>query len=231
MPLCFDLETTALDASMASPYPADDRQAPQNYKKDEAIAAWREKDEIAWRSGRAKECALNPRLGRIVCVAAMVETPLSYTVYAEENEADVVRALWDHIAEQNGEIITFNGLGFDVPFLLTRSLILGVKPTVPLSTIRSWGKRYSYGPHYDLRAILGGFDSRASGTLTDWARALGIECSDTTKGSDVYAMYQAKDFDGIAAHAKSDVEITRALYDRVSTIYGELETPKWSKAA
>lgn len=215
--LVLDIETVAQEAALNAPYPRDKRNPPANYRKDEAIAAWYEKDEAEWKADRAKECALNPRLGRIVAVGTTEATAIGIK---ESDEAWLLEGAWNLIADANGQIITFNGLSFDVPFFLFRSMVNGVKPTVPVKTLRDWTRRYSYAPHYDVRGVLTGWDNRASGTLTDWASCLGIPCDDTTKGSDIHALYQAGDFDAIAEHCRADVATTKALYEKVSTIYG-----------
>lgn len=224
--LVLDLETCALASSLAAEYPESDRNPPANYKAEDKIAAWREADKKKWANERNKECALSPRLGRILC-AGYVRTDISaeeavtVTAMTEESEADLLRELWDAIGLAGGNIITFNGLSFDVPFFLTRSLILGVEPTVSRRTVRDWGKRYSVFPHYDVRAVLTGWESRTSGTLTDWSVCLNCYTPQEVKGADIADLYAAGDFDAIAKHCRDDVTTTKNLYDRVSKLYGE----------
>lgn len=224
--LCFDLESVPLAAALAAPYPKDKRNPPGNYSKPEAIAKWYEKDEAEWKADRSRECALSPRLGRIVAIGFAVAGdnddggPWTMAAHTEVAEAAIIAELWRQIEIRDGRIIGFNSLTFDVPFFLFRSMLNGVKPTVPVKTLRDWTRRYSYSPHYDVRAVLTGWDNRTTGTLTDWASCLGIPCDDTTKGSDIHALYQAGDFDAIAEHCRADVAVTKQLYERVSTIYG-----------
>lgn len=221
--LVLDVETVATEAALAMPYPREKRNPPAHYKKEEVIAAWYEKDEAEWKAERVRECSLSPRLGRLVTIGwAMPDAgrhDVGIAFSADDEHLELCRA-WERIAEASGRIITFNGLSFDVPFFLTRSLIHGIKPTVPVRTIRDWTRRYSYGPHYDVRAVLTQWDSRMSGTLSDYCTAFGIPCP-TGSGSEVYAHYQAGEFDKIAEHCRSDVEATAALYQRISPIFGE----------
>lgn len=221
--LVLDIETVPTEAAMAAPYPKADRSPPSNWKDEEKIAGWYVTDEAKWRSERARECALNPRLGRIVVAGFEVVGEDTHAVNAARTEAHeqfVLSWMWENIAGADGKIVTFNGLTFDVPFFLCRSLVHGIKPTVSIRTVRDWTRRYFYGPHYDVRAVLTGWDNRTTGTLTDWATCFGIECADQTKGSDIYALYQAGDFDAIAEHCRTDVATTAALYEKVSAIYG-----------
>ncbi|MEY5032362.1 MAG: hypothetical protein RL354_1393 [Planctomycetota bacterium] len=85
-PLVLDIETVPLAASLAMPYPEATRFAPANYKTDEAIAKWRDADRIKWYEDRAKECSLNPRLGRIVVIGTNVDTIVA-PAEADEREA------------------------------------------------------------------------------------------------------------------------------------------------
>lgn len=224
-PLILDIETVPTEAAMAAPYPKADRSPPSNWKDEEKIAGWYATDEAKWRSERAKECALNPRLGRIVCVGITGtdcdDRDLSAMAVRDGADEEMAITLaWRRIAKANGQIITFNGLGFDIPFFLCRSLVHGIKPTVDIRIVRGWTRRYSYSPHYDVRAVLTGWDNRTTGTLHDWATCFGIECSDKTCGADIYALYQAGDFDAIAEHCRADVATTAALYERTASLYG-----------
>ena len=220
--LVLDIETVPTEAAMAAPYPKADRSPPSNWKDEEKIAGWYVTDEAKWRSERARECALNPRLGRIVCVGVIPCTgrPVVLPAFDADNERETLANTWSAIEAADGQLITFNGLSFDVPFFLCRSLVHGIKPTVSIRTVRDWTRRYFYGPHYDVRAVLTQWDNRTTGTLHDWASCFGIECSDKTSGADIYALYRAGDFDAIAEHCRADVATTAQLYEKVSAMYG-----------
>lgn len=222
--LIFDLETVPLAASLGISYPEEERTPPGNYKDPAKIAEWRDKDREKWTSEIAKTAALNPRLGRIVAAGAAScddsREPFVLLAGNEGAEGRIIQNLWTAIADANGEIVTFNGLGFDVPFLLVRSMVNGVKPAVPLKTLRDWSRRYSFFPHYDIRAVLTGWDNRASGTLTDWAECLGCNVPQTVSGRDIGDLYHAGDFGAIQEHCRADVATTKALYARVSSVFG-----------
>lgn len=244
--LVLDIETTATAAALAA-RPADEyveesRKQPSNLKDPAKIAEWRERENARQIEARAewdgqaaareqeyaKTCALSPRLGRIVCAGRgciVDEFTVDVDVFMARDEDVEIAALewlWGSIDDANGQIITFNGLGFDVPFFLFRSMVNGVKPTVPVKTLRDWQRRYSYGPHFDCRAVLTQWDNRTTGTLTDWAECLGCNVPQTVSGSDITDLYNAGDFDAIAEHCRADVQTTKALYQRCASIYGEI---------
>jgi hypothetical protein len=213
----FDLESVPLAASLAAPYPREQRQPPSTYKSDEAIAKWYAGDEVSWREGRAKECALNPRLGRVVCIGYGTPDGRDEVELAREEfgEKLVLAEFWARVFH-HGRIAGFNSHGFDFPFLLTRSLIQGV---VPKGDVTQYLRRYNYTPHFDVRMALTGWDSRATGTLTDWCTAFGIDAP-IGKGSDVFASYQQGDFDAIELHCRTDIAATAALVQRVAPVFG-----------
>jgi hypothetical protein len=61
------------------------------------------------------------------------------------DEVELLTAFWD-VARKYDSIITFNGRGFDVPFLYLRSALLNV----PISRKDWLGYRYQTEPHCDL---------------------------------------------------------------------------------
>lgn len=220
--LAFDLETVPQQRHLDAPYPASEREPPSNYKSDDAIAKWREKDRQQWEASRLKSLALSPLTGRIVCAAtatfdAATGAPVRdhRTAPTEDGEAAVIAWLW-HALAQTPVVVTFNGMGFDVPYLLLRSAILGVTPT--LST-RALSKRYTYDPHYDVRMALCNWDSSRKGTLDDACAAFGLP-GKSGSGADVWPLVQAGRWADLAAYAMDDAERTLAIYERLSRVIG-----------
>jgi hypothetical protein len=217
--IAVDVETVPLAASLLAPYPREQRTPPANYAKPEAIEGWYAKDEAAWRDGRAKECALSPRLGRIVYLGygflegGSIELD-GDTAREEFGEKLLLQEFWSRLKEYR-HLVGFNSHGFDFPFLLTRSLINGV---VPGFDITPYQRRYTHTPHFDVRMALTGWDGHTSGTLSDWCTAFGIPCP-TGKGSEVFEQYQAGDFDAIKLHCRSDIEATLQLAHRVGPTF------------
>lgn len=219
-PLVLDIETVATQAALALPYPIADRPHPENYKKEEAIAAWRERDRAKWESERAKQCSLDPRLGRVFAFGFKLgdAKPFVWTAVDEGAEANILGTFWSLAREARGRVVTWNG-SFDLRFLVVRSLIKGVEPTLPSDVIRSWFQRYRVAPHFDCRALVTNWDSYAEGTLGEWSRALGVEYRDDVSGADVWALYQANDYKAIADHCEADVVATHQLYEKLGRMF------------
>lgn len=220
-----DIETVPTAAALSTPYPKADRSPPSNYKNADAIDGWYMKDEAGWRADRAKQCALDPRLGRVIAIG---RTDADRNVVVgmaneEADERDLLCDWWHFAAQAGGSVVTFNGT-FDLRFLVVRSLVHRILPTVSPRVIRDWFRRYTVRPHFDCRAVLTNWDMRTEGTLTEWGESLGITTeavSGCAGGAEVFDAYQRGDFLAIRDHCQHDVETTAALYERLAPMFGD----------
>lgn len=226
LPVVLDIETVPLGAALQAAYPEGERPAPGNYKDPEKIAAWRVADEAKWREQRVKECSLNPRLGRALCIGYALpcsDAPSYATEMAqsEDDEARLLRGFWKIAGGHEGRVVTWNGT-WDLQFLVTRSIHHGITPTLPSDTIRAWFRKYSVHPHCDVKALLTNWNP-TDGHLDEWAKFLGVEGkTDGMDGSKVYELYQAGEFSKIAEYCKQDVACTYELYRKVSGYFCEV---------
>ncbi len=104
----------------------------------------------------------------------------SVTVH-ERSEASILESFWEG-ATQYDTFVTFNGRRFLLPFLLQRSALCGVRPTVPLLQ-RRYLEQQSAIRHIDLLdqvTYYGALNRRPSLTLL--AHAYGIDVSEETSG-------------------------------------------------
>ena len=229
MSLVLDIETVPLAASLAAPYPKDERSHPANYKDPEKIAAWYVKDEAEWRAGRAKACALNPRLGQVVCLGWAWDkgiVPYAPTTNAQDSweESELLTTFWRlaRLAYDNAEPIVVFNAGFDLRFLLVRSWANNVEQSIPGQEIAKWSRRYSTFPVFDVQGVLSNWQLREGETLDAWAQFFG--CGDLIRGSgsDVQGWYDAGDFESIAAHCKGDVAATAAIYQKIAASFSDV---------
>ena len=219
--LVVDIETIPLAASLAATYPEAERNPPSNYKSDEAIAKWRGADRVRWQGDRAKECSLNPRLGRVLCVGmdfTDCDAPCVAYAQTEADEREALDKFWTSVVGAAGMVVTWNG-AWDLRFLLIRSLALGVKPIDSRMT-RDWFRRYTTLPHFDCKAVLLNGDVKVAGEgLDEWAAFFGLP-GKTATGADVWPMYQRGEHDAIAAYCAQDVAATKAIHARIAPFYG-----------
>ncbi len=137
----------------------------------------------------------------------------SYT-YKQRNEGEMLAEFWEG-AKYYDTFVTFNGRAFDVPFLLHRSVVQGVKPTKNLMEGRYPSQQHSCR-HVDLQdelTFFGAMSRRPS--LHLFCRAYGIESPKTeVSGDDVAELFASKKFRDIARYNARDVVATTALYQK-----------------
>ncbi len=207
--LILDIETAARPEALAYlPEPT----APANYKDEAKIAAYID----AKRAEQAAQAALDPDTGQITAVAFRLHPdgdPTQALLVGDEHVPDeraLLVAVWQEIDKTNGHIAGYNVMGFDLPFILRRSMALGVKPT-PILTF----SRYQTRPIRDLMAILYNWGNGAKGLKTV-AKIYGIPNPlPDLNGSQVATM----DRETLRRYVANDVDLTAALYDRMTGYY------------
>lgn len=225
--LIFDIETSALPVSEFD-------EAQQEFLFREALRCPDEESQQAKRNEIAQMMSLWPATAQVVCVAMLnASTSRGQVLFLAEDydslqnegqdvefvpcvdEAELLTAFWD-TARHYEEIVTFNGRGFDVPFLYLRSAILNV----PI-TRKDWlGYRYSVSPHCDLLEQLTfyGVSGREGAArrfnLDFYCKLFGIPSpkGEGVTGHDVTEMIAAGMYEQIAQYCLRDVHATRLLY-------------------
>lgn len=165
---------------------------------------------------QVEKAALDPLTARVVCYAAvgfvtpshegMQEHVEIVSEASDEEETKIIQSIFRVLGEDETRIVTWNGIGFDLPMIYKRAMILDVNPcsfgAPPLS---AWTKRYSTERHYDLMQIWGGWNSNQFAKLDTVARmVLGERKNDfdvttlgelikTEEGRDAAAKYCLQD--------------------------------------
>ena len=225
--LVFDIETSALPLE-------DFDEAQQEYLFREAAKISEEPAREARRAEIRQQFNLWPFTAQVVCVAMLnVETLRGQVLFTAEDagepgaqggtvefvpcvdENELLAAFWD-VARHYDEVVTFNGRGFDVPFLYLRSALLGV----PISRKNWLGYRFATEPHCDLAEQLTFYNvSGREGAarrfnLDFYCKAFGIESpkSHGVTGLDVNTLLAAGKYREIAEYCLRDVRATADLY-------------------
>ncbi len=225
--LVFDIETTAQPIENFD-------EAQQEYlfreadKLADAIAKQAKREEIT------RFMSLWPFTSQVVCIAMLnAETQRGQSLFVAEDfdetpddsaevkfipcadEAELLTQFWD-VAKKYDSIVTFNGRGFDVPFIYLRSALLNV----PI-TRKNWlGYRYAVEPHCDLAeqftfySVSGRDGAARRFNLDFYCKAFGIESpkSAGVTGMDVATLMAEKKFREIAEYCLRDVRDTVELY-------------------
>jgi len=172
--------------------------------------------------------ALFPLTGEIVTIgmlnpetmkgASFFQDNRSKTASFEENgilfesgtEKEILEKFWDMVKNYN-QVITFNGRGFDAPFLIMRSAVHKIHPTKNLM-----GYRYDAREHCDLLDQMTFYGATRRFSLDFYAKSFGIKSSkeEGVDGSMVGEMYRAGKYTDIARYCVRDLVTTKELYDR-----------------
>src|SRR5690606_32142188 len=123
-------------------------------------------------------------------------------------EPELLRSFW-HLASAAELVVSFNGRGFDVPYLVLRSVIHQVPARVDLLS-----SPYSLRPHLDLFRLIGhGRGGLGSTSLDVVCWALGIDSpKGAMDGSMVAPAYARGEIESIASYNAADVRATAAVF-------------------
>ena len=224
--LVFDIETSSLPLENF-----DEAQQEYLFREAEKIS-----DAVLRESKRAEirmQFNLWPFTAQVVCIAMLnAETARGQVLFTAadfEPESDagpvefvpcagevgLLTAFWD-VAKHYDTIVTFNGRGFDVPFIYLRSAILNV----PISRKDWLGYRFQTDPHCDLAeqftfySVSGRDGAARRFNLDFYCKAFGIESpkSHGVTGMDVNRLLVEGKQRDIAEYCLRDVRATVLLY-------------------
>jgi len=128
--------------------------------------------------------------------------------YESGTEEEILRKFWDAVKNYD-TIVTYNGRGFDCPFIIVRSAMHHITPTRDLMP-----NRYHDG-HIDLMDRLSFFGaSRRKFSLDIWCRAFGIKSpKEEVTGYEVPELFRAGRYLDIARYCGRDLRATSALLE------------------
>ena len=225
--LVFDIETSALPL--------------ENFDEAQQEYLFREAERLTDEPARSNKRAeiqqffsLWPFTAQVVCIAmlnadsrrgkvlftaedheenAAVGGPVEFVPCADEVE--LLTAFWD-VARHYDSVVTFNGRGFDVPFIYLRSALLNV----PISRKNWLGYRYQTDPHCDLAeqftfySVSGRDGAARRFNLDFYCKAFGVDSpkSHGVTGHDVKTLLAEGKHREIAEYCLRDVRATVELY-------------------
>jgi DNA polymerase elongation subunit (family B) len=132
------------------------------------------------------------------------------------SEKEILFKFWDAASHYN-TFVTFNGRSFDIPFLMIRSAIHGVRPTKNLMSNRYTGSQPSSALHIDLFDQLTFYGAtRTRSSLHFWMKAFGLKSpkDDGVTGDNVKELYSSGRILDIAKYNAGDLVATRDLYEK-----------------
>lgn len=220
MKIIYDIETAALPAEqLAGMMPEFE---PSAVLKDPVkIAADIEKKKAAW----LDKAALRATTGRVValgwqCIDGAEREPVGFL---DGDEEEIVRIFWEMTTAHptkgmetvDHPMIGFYSNHFDLPFLIQRSRILGVK--IPHSVITNYRGRWNLNERFvDLHDAWACGNRDCGDSLNAVARALGLP-EKLGSGADFSELIKT-DRAAAVAYLRRDIEITAAIAERLGVL-------------
>ncbi len=149
---------------------------------------------------RRRLMGTSPIYGEICVLAFQKNDEEPVALYGTEKE--LLQTFWDVIKDFQGTFVTFNGLRFDVQFVITRSMYHQIQPTNRNFLNK---RRFSFYPHFDTYAL-----------LSDWGDQRGISLK---LACDFFGIRSSKDGEVVASKVADYV--ARGEIEKVATYCAE----------
>ncbi len=131
--------------------------------------------------------------------------------YIVKTEKEILEQFWQDVKFYQ-QIISYNGRGFDCPFIIFRSMLHNIKPTKNLMPYR-----YSPKEHLDLMDQLAFFGAFRKFSLEVMCQLLNIKNpkDEGVSGLAINDLFEQQEYKQIAEYCMRDVIATAELYERV----------------
>jgi DNA polymerase elongation subunit (family B) len=170
-----------------------------------------------------KYMALRPEFGHVICIGmghdrrgrGDLETK-ALTARAVEDERRILEAFWDVVrTSRDWRFVTYNGLAFDLPYLIRRSIYVGVPATAPLPL-----RPYAPDSHFDVMRVLSNWERTDAVRLDVVAELLGLrKWPPGMEGSQVLGLWRGGRVDEIEAYCLGDVRLAYEIFLRVEPYF------------
>lgn len=207
---------------------------PGTLKKQESIDAWMAENKEAAIKEAVHKTGFSGLYGRIACICYAFDDGPVHSVGGEFDETallnDFYRAIedatrieaHDRRVESAITVVGHNIIGFDLPFIKHRSIILGVKP--PLS-IRNAFNAKPWGNEVADTMLMWSSDKEKRASMDKLCRAFGLPGKGDFDGSMVASAWPI-DPQKVISYCKDDVIRTRQMYKRLMFLPHAVETVK-----
>lgn len=164
----------------------------------------------------------HPAFARVAAVGVLLPGDDYPLMRSGADESELIKSTWDSIRKESWEkLVTWNGLGFDIPFLKARSRILGIAPDESIDTSKYSSPKESN--HIDCMWLLQGEnDEIPSISLEIAARLLGIDYDESKKLTphEVAECFESGRHDRIEEYCSEDVRVTNEIFKKLLPTLG-----------
>lgn len=202
--IIIDIETSAHVTCAMREYMEADIKPRANIKDEAKIAADLEKKRL----GIYEKAAFSPLTGRVAVIGYIAisddgSEKKEVLTTQDSSERELLTLMSDVMTSLDPRrIVTFNGRRFDLPFLVSRSIILGI-----------CGYQWPLGHHPAHIDICDYLD----GSLEAWSVAI-RNTRKEAPSSDVPALIAAGEWDVVIRHCADDITLTMDLYNKLRAV-------------
>jgi hypothetical protein len=223
--LCFiDIETLATtDPAVIADFESKVK-APATYKKPESIAEWMKENKESAVKEMVSKTSFSGLHGTIACICYAFDDGKVFAVDCRNGEKKMIEDFYSHVfditsserhggvAEGKATFVGHNIVGFDLPFLKHRSIILSVKPP---RVVREAFAAKPWGSEVADTMILWSSDKEKRASMDSLCKALGLDGKGNFDGSMVADTWPT-DPEKVISYCIEDVERTRQIYNRIT---------------
>jgi len=184
---------------------------PGTLKKQDSIDAWHAEHGAAAAAEATLKTSFDGGRGHVCTISWAKNGGEVITAHATaiEQEAEVIAAFFADLDPYHSEtLVGHNVTGFDIPFLLKRAVVLGLKLPPPSSLPRDpkpWGNAC-----FDTMTAWAG--QRGTISMDNLSRALGIEGKGDFDGSMVAEAWANGEHAKIEEYCRHDVQVVRDIH-------------------
>lgn len=210
--LYFDIETIPDQSENALAKARDQVRPPNNIKKQESIDTWMAENQERAALELLAKTSLDGATGHVCTIGWASNDGEVHVEHAESvgEEQDILTAFFRAVPRSGCTLVGHNVLGFDIPFLLKRAVILGVELPSDYVFPRD-PKPWSKGVFDTMTAWAGARDMISMNRLCGY---LGIVGKTDFDGSMVAEAWSEGRHMTIAEYCDDDVRRTRAIHQK-----------------
>ena len=210
-----DIETIPCQAPEYRAKVRDKIKPPGNIKKPESIAQWLAENADDAADDAVVKTSFDPAHGHICCIGFAIgdNKPEYYEARTLADEKVLLEGFYSNMPEMGlVRFIGHNVSGFDLRFILCRSIVLGVPiPSIFPRDIKPWSQKV-----FDTMIAWAG--TRGTIGQDRLCEALGLPGKSDFDGSMVAEAWVNGEYAKIASYCLQDVEIVRAIHRRFEAV-------------
>ena len=162
---------------------------------------------------KSKIRGTDPYLSRIVCIGLYYPQTGQRLALTNESERVILTSFWEQLKGYSGLFISYNGIRFDIPFIIKRSIYHGISPSN--MSFLAYTKYNPNPPHFDVMLQLCGRETPYA--LKEACDFFGVPSpkEGAVSAATVAEAYYSGRIQEIAEYCLRDLESTYKLYQKI----------------